>query len=292
MIRRPPRSTLFPYTTLFRSHELRYAAGCWGTRPSTPPNARTRGGNTRLGSVEYRRWEGDPLGSARRRRCRFPSRPRAASGHGEPPFPRHRGPARLYGEDIPLRPGRARTRCRLDRWRDGQTRQDERPAASGRFGRLFLHTGRRQRQAHHPARRGLSRRTLDAAPGGDRGTCRRAGEHRSPGPGRHRPDRETRPFTWENSRCSRARVDRGRSGSGRFAPEPGPAPGPPVAWNHGRGGPPTQRERERSARRGRTFLVGPPPAMVEPPVADAGREERIAQREGIEDVLLEPDEGA
>src|SRR5207247_4179666 len=32
--------------------------------------------------------------------------------------------------------------------------------------------------------------------------------------------------------------------------------------------------------------------MVEPPVADAGREERIAQREGIEEVLLEPDEGA
>src|SRR3712207_7074794 len=27
MIRRPPRSTLFPYTTLFRSGELRLAAG-------------------------------------------------------------------------------------------------------------------------------------------------------------------------------------------------------------------------------------------------------------------------
>src|SRR5258707_7125339 len=26
MIRRPPRSTLFPYTTLFRSHEMRGAA--------------------------------------------------------------------------------------------------------------------------------------------------------------------------------------------------------------------------------------------------------------------------
>src|SRR5207244_9982189 len=26
MIRRPPRSTLFPYTTLFRSHKLRQAA--------------------------------------------------------------------------------------------------------------------------------------------------------------------------------------------------------------------------------------------------------------------------
>src|SRR6266705_7011610 len=34
MIRRPPRSTLFPYTTLFRSHELRASLvsedRCWG----------------------------------------------------------------------------------------------------------------------------------------------------------------------------------------------------------------------------------------------------------------------
>src|SRR5258708_26562657 len=28
MIRRPPRSTLFPYTTLFRSNSLRSAASC------------------------------------------------------------------------------------------------------------------------------------------------------------------------------------------------------------------------------------------------------------------------
>src|SRR3712207_8933229 len=28
MIRRPPRSTLFPYTTLFRSHET-FTMGCW-----------------------------------------------------------------------------------------------------------------------------------------------------------------------------------------------------------------------------------------------------------------------
>src|SRR2546430_16934739 len=27
MIRRPPRSTLFPYTTLFRSHEIRHLVG-------------------------------------------------------------------------------------------------------------------------------------------------------------------------------------------------------------------------------------------------------------------------
>src|SRR2546428_8170630 len=31
MIRRPPRSTLFPYTTLFRSPELAFEARCPGT---------------------------------------------------------------------------------------------------------------------------------------------------------------------------------------------------------------------------------------------------------------------
>src|SRR6266498_4828467 len=29
MIRRPPRSTLFPYTTLFRSPRTRWSAPCW-----------------------------------------------------------------------------------------------------------------------------------------------------------------------------------------------------------------------------------------------------------------------
>src|SRR2546425_2385442 len=29
MIRRPPRSTLFPYTTLFRSSGARRGSGCW-----------------------------------------------------------------------------------------------------------------------------------------------------------------------------------------------------------------------------------------------------------------------
>src|SRR5207253_8605020 len=35
-------------------HRVRYAAARKATRPSAPPNARTRGGNTRLGPVEYR----------------------------------------------------------------------------------------------------------------------------------------------------------------------------------------------------------------------------------------------
>src|SRR5437660_3131623 len=40
MIRRPPRSTLFPYTTLFRSGDAR-ASPSWGGR-GTPPAAGTR----------------------------------------------------------------------------------------------------------------------------------------------------------------------------------------------------------------------------------------------------------
>src|SRR2546430_10504252 len=50
MIRRPPRSTLFPYTTLFRSHENRDVGRPKGSNPQdwtgkqrrereTPPNA-------------------------------------------------------------------------------------------------------------------------------------------------------------------------------------------------------------------------------------------------------------
>src|SRR2546425_9783336 len=47
MIRRPPRSTLFPYTTLFRSHRTRSRGGATATRssprgscPPGPPSSR------------------------------------------------------------------------------------------------------------------------------------------------------------------------------------------------------------------------------------------------------------
>src|SRR5438034_6387368 len=42
MIRRPPRSTLFPYTTLFRSHEARPAAGQADDRSRRRRSARER----------------------------------------------------------------------------------------------------------------------------------------------------------------------------------------------------------------------------------------------------------
>src|SRR5258705_1997902 len=40
MIRRPPRSTLFPYTTLFRSHPVR---GCDSAHSAAPADLRRRG---------------------------------------------------------------------------------------------------------------------------------------------------------------------------------------------------------------------------------------------------------
>src|SRR5256885_9535853 len=43
MIRRPPRSTLFPYTTLFRSHPADGAGGASG-RARIPRDPRPRGG--------------------------------------------------------------------------------------------------------------------------------------------------------------------------------------------------------------------------------------------------------
>src|SRR5690349_23430358 len=54
MIRRPPRSTLFPYTTLFRSHEGKHRVGHGGRlgverrRPSHGPRRPPRKGNRRV----------------------------------------------------------------------------------------------------------------------------------------------------------------------------------------------------------------------------------------------------
>src|SRR5438270_2314650 len=42
MIRRPPRSTLFPYTTLFRSHAGPGATAGRAYRPEAPPGRRRR----------------------------------------------------------------------------------------------------------------------------------------------------------------------------------------------------------------------------------------------------------
>src|SRR3989442_15174037 len=59
MIRRPPRSTLFPYTTLFRSCAIPDAPG-----PRSAPGSPACGGN------DWRWWAAPPAGPRRYRRAR------------------------------------------------------------------------------------------------------------------------------------------------------------------------------------------------------------------------------
>src|SRR2546427_6543634 len=71
MIRRPPRSTLFPYTTLFRS-----LSAYLSRRAREPGGVRARLG--RAVAPARRRWPGGP----RVRRCRDARTERAATGRG------------------------------------------------------------------------------------------------------------------------------------------------------------------------------------------------------------------
>src|SRR3712207_7892998 len=65
MIRRPPRSTLFPYTTLFRSLRVARDRGGWPRRGGHRPRVR-RGGDHHGPPDRHRREDGEGPG---RRRC-------------------------------------------------------------------------------------------------------------------------------------------------------------------------------------------------------------------------------
>src|SRR6266511_4587521 len=52
MIRRPPRSTLFPYTTLFRSRPERWPRGTWPSRRDAPFRTRSEEHTSELQSRE------------------------------------------------------------------------------------------------------------------------------------------------------------------------------------------------------------------------------------------------
>src|SRR5258707_11055070 len=60
MIRRPPRSTLFPYTTLFRSRRkngCRYASRCWpAAAPATPASCRSRRSEEHTSELQSRQY--------------------------------------------------------------------------------------------------------------------------------------------------------------------------------------------------------------------------------------------
>src|SRR3712207_8702719 len=75
MIRRPPRSTLFPYTTLFRSdvREAQVTVGQVGVRPV---EADQLGAEDEAGGVAHRRSEGQvelPIGALDRKSTRLNS---------------------------------------------------------------------------------------------------------------------------------------------------------------------------------------------------------------------------
>src|SRR2546422_9368659 len=72
MIRRPPRSTLFPYTTLFRSRRVGRGASAWTRRGGGPATPRSVGrddrgdgaGGPALSGAVPRRRGGLPRGEA------------------------------------------------------------------------------------------------------------------------------------------------------------------------------------------------------------------------------------
>src|SRR2546430_4898089 len=80
MIRRPPRSTLFPYTTLFRSA----SAPAWNTRPSPRRRRPLRDASCRLLAIKWRLRGGFGGGNQRG----GPPRPR-----GSPPAGGNKGGA-------------------------------------------------------------------------------------------------------------------------------------------------------------------------------------------------------
>src|SRR5260221_9394173 len=60
MIRRPPRSTLFPYTTLFRSRCAQHALGVGQRIPGGGRPKRRHREATCLGEVGREHWKGTP----------------------------------------------------------------------------------------------------------------------------------------------------------------------------------------------------------------------------------------
>src|SRR2546430_13906497 len=139
MIRRPPRSTLFPYTTLFRSEDARASGQRLFHAPLRAPGGLQLDGRRRGAEA--------PTGArprARRARARAPGR-RAGARPARAPRarprqrggPRGRPPARRAARRRPLPQGRSRRGARLRRGRKRARGGRDRPrparvSASGR----------------------------------------------------------------------------------------------------------------------------------------------------------------
>src|SRR2546422_11229478 len=93
MIRRPPRSTLFPYTTLFRSHLGRAAAQRPRDRGAQFHDAELRNGGRRNRRVRDRVQTGGALGGRRGREVSLVCALHARGGGGGARSGRAGGPA-------------------------------------------------------------------------------------------------------------------------------------------------------------------------------------------------------
>src|SRR3989449_7242417 len=116
MIRRPPRSTLFPYTTLFRSDPLQLAlkAGAHDLRDQTlehqAPNDTARGRRCSRAPPRARDNESSALGApaparaSPTHRAPVPRRPGGSASGGAPPPPARRTPPRPPAPGAPPPP--------------------------------------------------------------------------------------------------------------------------------------------------------------------------------------------
>src|SRR3989449_10272064 len=108
MIRPPPRSTLFPYTTLFRSHGAPLAPPRDGSKTAAKPHG-LRDPLPRLGAYSRRRLpRRAPAPRQRRDPLRLPARRRLVTGASRVLVARPRGDRAATAPDGALRGARRR----------------------------------------------------------------------------------------------------------------------------------------------------------------------------------------
>src|SRR5256886_8776412 len=110
MIRRPPRSTLFPYTTLFRSFPLRRSARARTSRQGSPSSGRAGAAIPTTSSAPLAQTSATRA-SARRFACTDRKSTRLNSSHSQISYAvfclkktRHRDVFRLRAPEAPFRP--------------------------------------------------------------------------------------------------------------------------------------------------------------------------------------------
>jgi len=207
---------------------VRYAAARKATRRQ---RRRTPGrvAGTRAWAPSNIAGEGRSLGSGPSPACRSPPALEPPPATASPPLPRHRGRARLHGEDVRCDPA-VRERVPAGPVVRPSDPSDDRPAAPG-VRQALLHHGWASASGSPPGLCGLRRRTHDAAPVGTVGRAALASTPR-PGPSGTARIGDPPVHVGQGAVLERG-LDWGVTGRRRLAHEPGPTPtpGPPVAWN-------------------------------------------------------------